>query len=872
VETDQQHRGTCRYVGHVKELSNGIFVGLELDESIGDQGGDGSIRGTTYFECDDGHGQFVLIEQCRKLGFAASTNTMISNFDSNQSGSSAQSASPNPRIHSIHHQPNGYPPPNMNTNPSSSTSNGSNININPTHSGMIGNGTESSNGHMMRSAHPGINDNMSMDINFVDLQELDMDDARNKLNRALSRRKSQHDLMRHGVVPQNYFNDPITVSRQQSWNHRAVHSTLDEWLPQRHSKEWLQQRNIVPVNYFVDPLAASNGQKLVKEMISEHLEEFHGRRPTLHDLQRKNIMPPEFALPTMDHQEAANLQMERFQERKKVLNEKLTHPRRPTITDLGDMHIIPHDYLDNLLEEAVNGHQRKQSRMDHVQNRLQKHLPETVAHTLAETLVTSVQEEVDEQGQTTRNGMYADGAGSTSSSSSSSSNTSESGGSEEREDEYEITFVWEKINDFVKMDPDERENVGQTLQRRLSLRPTPHQIEVLGIVPPQYFENAEQSFFQQALGREVAMDLLDTFFPRRENVNNLMSRGILHPYFLTQDYDVAYSQQQQEKQLMMDNLNGKLNPNRRPSIHDIADQGYIPDNYIEELYELADDVRKKHRRMESAVDDLKSKLNVPPILGEVVARDCLEQLEAFSPELLPAGMEPPMESNMEIRGDLNSNVVIQEVDDDEERPSGRRGSNEEDQSVWWRHQIETLRREIAGKEETIGALRTKNGNLEQEMERMKEAERGHLVMISNLEEKTAAIRDQTEEMNSLREQQSSIELDRLDSAAIEMELSRERMKTEQLMEEKKEIESELSAEKGRVSEMEQRLQKYEEQKVELLGRANEQMNQLREYLLFYQRYFNEQRARKEEREREQQEREREQQRSPMKAVFGNLFG
>merc|ERR1712176_927558 len=125
-----------------------------------------------------------------------------------------------------------------------------------------------------------------------------------------------------------------------------------------------------------------------------------------------------------------------------------------------------------------------------------------------------------------------------------------------------------------------------------------------------------------------------------------------------------------------------------------------------------------------------------------------------------------MENEMEI---INSNhVVIQEVDDEPERGTGRRGSNEEDQSVWWRTQIEALRREIAGKEETIGALRTKNGNLEQEMERMKETERGHLETISDLEEKTAAIRDQTEEMNSLREQQSSIELDRLDSAAIEM--------------------------------------------------------------------------------------------------------
>merc|ERR1712129_246109 len=65
-------------------------------------------------------------------------------------------------------------------------------------------------------------------------------------------------------------------------------------------------------------------------------------------------------------------------------------------TDLGDMHIIPHDYLDNLLEDAVTHHQRKASRMEHVQNRLEKHLPQPVAETLAQTLVASVQDDDDE--------------------------------------------------------------------------------------------------------------------------------------------------------------------------------------------------------------------------------------------------------------------------------------------------------------------------------------------------------------------------------------------------------------------------------------------------------------------------------------------
>ena len=102
------------------------------------------------------------------------------------------------------------------------------------------------------------------------------------------------------------------------------------------------------------------------------------------------------------------------------------------------------------------------------------------------------------------------------------------------------------------------------------------------------------------------------------------------------------------------------------------------------------------------------------------------------------------------------------------------------------------------------------------------------------------MRGQSEEMNLLRAQQSSIEEHRLDSAAIEMELSGERIRTQQLRAEQTEIEEALYAEKERVSEMEQTLRNYEEQKMALIQSTNEQMNQLREYLLFYQRYFHEQ--------------------------------
>merc|ERR1712173_520955 len=66
--------------------------------------------------------------------------------------------------------------------------------------------------------------------------------------------------------------------------------------------------------------------------------------------------------------------------------------------------------------------------------------------------------------------------------------------------------------------------------------------------------------------------------------------------------------------------------------------------------------------------------------------------------------------------------------------------DEEDDPIWWQNEIESLRKEI-------DVLRTKNANLEDEVERMKETEKSHLVMISNLEQKTAAIMERMEEMN-----------------------------------------------------------------------------------------------------------------------------
>ena len=408
VETRDNYRGTCRYVGPVEQLGTGLFVGIELDEFIED-GNNGSIDKIQYFNCMNGHGQFVSIEHATK----------------------------------IEKYMNGY---------------------------LHQDEDEDMENDAM------VNHRMETNLQFINSAELDIEESSKSLNRKFLRRKSQFELEEQHVVPSGYFNDPISTTSAIQLGHETVSSTLADWLPRRKSKEQLES-SIVPIGYFQEPFASTKGKQLVKNMISENLEMFHRKRPTLDQLQMKNIMPKEFIAaiedPNVSLSDAQKLQIERQDAMHQALNEKVR--RRPTITDLGDMHIIPHDYLDNLLEDAVSNHQRKQSRMDHVQDRLQKHLPQPVAETLAQTLVASVQDDTDNDEDddidmnVTFNKINND--------------------NDEDADEWQISFVYEPMQSFIPMNPAQKNEVTNKLERRLSLRPSKQQIEYWGVVPPQYFES-----------------------------------------------------------------------------------------------------------------------------------------------------------------------------------------------------------------------------------------------------------------------------------------------------------------------------------------------------------------------------------------------
>ena len=90
-----------------------------------------------------------------------------------------------------------------------------------------------------------------------------------------------------------------------------------------------------------------------------------------------------------------------------------------------------------------------------------------------------------------------------------------------------------------------------------------------------------------------------------------------------------------------------------------------------DLYGLADEVRGQHHRMDSAIEDLKSRLNVSPILAEVVATDVLTEIEMVDQRLDHSGtgdiMDPQTRLNQTVADSATTSDQNTERSEDSEQ-------------------------------------------------------------------------------------------------------------------------------------------------------------------------------------------------------------
>ena len=91
------------------------------------------------------------------------------------------------------------------------------------------------------------------------------------------------------------------------------------------------------------------------------------------------------------------------------------------------------------------------------------------------------------------------------------------------------------------------------------------------------------------------------------------------------------------------------------------------------LYGLADEVRGQHQRMDSAIEDLKSRLNVPPILAGVMATDVLTEMEMVDQQLDHSGTGNIMDPQTHLTQSVGDSAITSEQssersEDSEQRP------------------------------------------------------------------------------------------------------------------------------------------------------------------------------------------------------------
>jgi len=95
-----------------------------------------------------------------------------------------------------------------------------------------------------------------------------------------------------------------------------------------------------------------------------------------------------------DDPEEAELQQQ--QRKNNIANQleiDLDPNRRKSIVQLGEMGVIPNEFIDDILVGAMTQHRRKESRMQFVKSKLERNMPTVVAETLAENLIDFVHEE-----------------------------------------------------------------------------------------------------------------------------------------------------------------------------------------------------------------------------------------------------------------------------------------------------------------------------------------------------------------------------------------------------------------------------------------------------------------------------------------------
>ncbi|ETO21258.1 hypothetical protein RFI_15947 [Reticulomyxa filosa] len=405
---------------------------------------------------------------------------------------------------------------------------------------------------------------------------------------------------------------------------------------------------------------------------------------------------------------------------------------------------------------------------------------------------------------------------------------------------------------FVPMAPVKRRETQNKLSRRLSKdhRPSLYDLENQKIVLGNYYDAVFYRYFL-------------FFFTDRTK----------------KDYARNVEKQEQEKIHIREELNKKLDPQRRPSVQELGHIGIMDEKTLYQLYGLADDVRKKHKRMESAVEELKSHLDLPhdlgyaissELLGELVGQKHLSLLYVFN-ELDPTLTVPA--NAMSARASKGLHPISEtEHATNEDETNANTKTTDRNEEMRYQTLINELHLALEIEKEKVQTTNTAYAQMEAQyqislnsLSELTTKEKEHVLRIQELEnknnEKYKTILKERDSLKVMvdqleaqinRQEQYYTKLEQTNNTKLEQtnnttESKNKNEAIQQFMKQMSEIEQQnLTLEQERddyltksedtekqIEIMTEVLQRTEDSKIKLIQETAEHMNQLRYYLKCY---------------------------------------
>ncbi|ETO07085.1 hypothetical protein RFI_30306 [Reticulomyxa filosa] len=189
-----------------------------------------------------------------------------------------------------------------------------------------------------------------------------------------------------------------------------------------------------------------------------------------------------------------------------------------------------------------------------------------------------------------------------------------------------------------------RKTVTDKLQRRLSTRASPLELQQRGVIPTDgdYFTDASSAMKLKDHRLRLAKEGLKKRMVNRATPNELVQRGLTREEYLTMDKSEADQAVKVARQQAVRSLSRKLDELYNP-FQQLETIGVVPQGYFEQrvlfffvllgkkkyicLAKQAEEIRSGHRRQESVVQELHQKLIEKPEYVDVVAQGIVDHLE-----------------------------------------------------------------------------------------------------------------------------------------------------------------------------------------------------------------------------------------------------